>query len=319
MKDVLLRWRAVFLYLLVLYGTLPFVGPASSWAQGHALGWFIRYAAPVLLLAGGLAMACWIPRSPTAPRGVAFLLLGGVAAAYYAILVYMVQAVVERFHAVLFAVLTFLVYRALRQTTRGFRLLAYVAVFVFAVGFVDETIQGLMKDRLYDNRDILMNLLSGVLLLVMLRTVWPPPPHAAPTRRPWTRDALALLLVAVVSVCMLAFRRVPLPPERIVGTWSSREDCGTVAKLTFEDDGSVAWRDGVGNWARGRYTLIGNRFHESVLTVRGTAAHNASDCGWHTGWKGSTLLRLQGDTFFIYKSPTPWNRAHETAEQGGNP
>jgi VanZ family protein len=69
----------------------------------------------------------------------------------------------ERIHFVEYAVLGVLLYFALREGILGRRLILYIPALVFIIGLGDELIQGILPNRVYDFRDVLMNLAGGIL------------------------------------------------------------------------------------------------------------------------------------------------------------
>jgi hypothetical protein len=69
----------------------------------------------------------------------------------------------ERVHFLEYAVLGIMLYFALHGRIQGRKVLICIPVIVFLVGFGDELIQGILPNRVYDFRDVLMNFCGGIL------------------------------------------------------------------------------------------------------------------------------------------------------------
>ena len=307
MKSFFSRWLWVVLYLLALYLLLPLASPAISWAQAHRLTGLIRYGSPLLLVAAGLWLALHMAKRGNPRLGRNLVVLGGVGCLYFIMMVYLVQVPVERFHAILFAGLTVLVYQNYRKTSAGFRSYAYTAAFVTCVSFSDEFAQGFMQSRLYDNRDILLNVGSAALILLLFR-MFSGPSDERPSRGYGLKDYTTMAGILLITAAMFLLRRTPLDAHRIVGKWVAREGCGNYETMAFTEKGEVLWTDDLGNESKGRYTVKGNPFGENVFSVEATEANNASECGWQKEWKGSNLIFFEEESFRLLNHPTSWIR-----------
>jgi hypothetical protein len=69
----------------------------------------------------------------------------------------------ERVHFLEYAVLGIMLYVALRERVQGRKVLLCIPVIVFLAGLVDEIIQGILPNRVYQFTDVLMNLAGGIL------------------------------------------------------------------------------------------------------------------------------------------------------------
>ncbi len=307
MEPFIRRWFWACLYLFFLYATLPFVGPATDWANSNEFQWFVAYAAPALLAAAGLGVLLAAVRRPEGRPGVAVLLLAGAVVFYYLLATRLMEAAVERFHMLLFAGLSLLVYRAFRQTTRGARVYLYTVVFLLCAGFVDEMIQGFMNDRLYDNRDILLNVASGLPAMILYGALSVTPRRNLPPPA-LRRDLAGAGLLLLLGLAMFFLRRTPLAPDMLAGTWQAAGDCGGMNRIVFGRNGEIEWNDDAGNWSRGRLSAVGNPFGEHRLYIRIDEAKNRTPCGLQKGWRGSMPLRFGEGFFTLYRNPKQWKR-----------
>ena len=103
----------------------------------------------------------------TRPSGAEIGVALGVVAAYLMVFVRMAIPVEERTHLIEYGVVAVLIYEALTErASQGRRvpvpaLLAVVAAVL--IGVLDECIQGLLPNRVFDPRDILFNVLAAVM------------------------------------------------------------------------------------------------------------------------------------------------------------
>jgi len=84
-----------------------------------------------------------------------------ISMACLALLKYMCITGAERFHLLLYGVLSCVVFWALKLDVRKGNAYYYTVILVFLLGAVDELIQGFLPMRVFDIRDIFMNWLSG--------------------------------------------------------------------------------------------------------------------------------------------------------------
>lgn len=69
----------------------------------------------------------------------------------------------ERIHLVEYGLLSFLVHRALRFDLSGFALFTLTFLMVSGFGFFDEVIQGILPNRYFGWRDVLLNATGGLM------------------------------------------------------------------------------------------------------------------------------------------------------------
>ena len=75
----------------------------------------------------------------------------------------LVKRPVERVHFSEYGVLTFLLFRLLRHRDSSRRTYGWTLVGVCLIGFLDEALQGLLPNRVYDPRDLWFNGVAGIL------------------------------------------------------------------------------------------------------------------------------------------------------------
>lgn len=89
---------------------------------------------------------------------VAFFL---ISFAYILILKYMCSTGPERFHPLIYGILSCIIFWAFKNDVKKSRVYLYTTILVFLLGVIDESIQGLLPMRVFAVKDILMNWLSA--------------------------------------------------------------------------------------------------------------------------------------------------------------
>ena len=74
---------------------------------------------------------------------------------------YLCVAGAERFHLLLYGMLSVIVFWALKLDIKNKRVYIYTIIVAVSLGTIDEFIQGILPMRVFDLRDILMNWLSS--------------------------------------------------------------------------------------------------------------------------------------------------------------
>ncbi|MCP4423975.1 MAG: VanZ family protein [Chloroflexi bacterium] len=107
----------------------------------------------------------------TRPRGIEIGVGLGVAAAYLFVFARMAIPAAERTHLIEYSVVALLIYEALTErASQGRRVIPKPALFAFALtvllGWLDEGIQWLLPNRVYDIRDVGFNALAALMAIV---------------------------------------------------------------------------------------------------------------------------------------------------------
>jgi VanZ family protein len=134
-------------------------------------------AAIALCVAAGLGWIFFVKRDR---RPLTLLMLGNVAIAYVLMLSSLADIPVERFHLIEYGVVGFLALRATRHYFPTPADYGVALLLVFDIGFVDELIQGVLPDRVYDVRDVMTNGIAGLLGLLAVMAARRPMPPAPP-------------------------------------------------------------------------------------------------------------------------------------------
>jgi hypothetical protein len=161
---------ALAVYLVLVFSTLPLLPPVAN-ALRKALGEgpfsMVLFAG---LAAAGLAPVLRLPGIPPPlrmkPAGQYLLLLAGGAIMGLSL----ASSPVGRIHIAEYALLGFLVVRALPSHLVGPPLMALAVATAALTGLVDETVQHFLPNRVFDWYDVALN--GGSALLGVLFSSW---------------------------------------------------------------------------------------------------------------------------------------------------
>ena len=106
---------------------------------------------------------------------------------YFYLLKYQCKFPAERLHLVEYGLLAYLLYRALRLYLPSGK--AYIFGFLIAsgFGFLDELIQYILPNRVFETRDVMTNVLAAGLGLLALRIIINPDPTRDGSADTWKK------------------------------------------------------------------------------------------------------------------------------------
>ncbi len=148
-------------YILVIFASLPFVREVViALRQQHLLG----AAVTLLYFVAAVALVYHVVFDVRLSDRIAFLALVILAAATGAMILGL-SIPEERIHFVQYGLLALLARSALAWYFKPWQ--QYVGAFLIAAsaGWIDELIQGLLPDRVYDLRDVAINAVAAMLAL----------------------------------------------------------------------------------------------------------------------------------------------------------
>jgi len=161
-------WSALALYVVVLYGLLPF-GPAIGLGAIRTApgAWLLGPGLVVIGAIAGVALLVFLWRRGAPPWAFAALVLAAIG--YAAVFTSLRAQRLERTHLAQYGITAWLAWRAVTPHV-GDGLAAYAAAALLgtAIGWGDELIQALLPNRVYDLRDVALNAAGAVLGIVVL-------------------------------------------------------------------------------------------------------------------------------------------------------
>ena len=153
------RWLIVAAYTLAIYAFLPF-GTAFWRFVLNQWGNSINYLGLFFVCVLGLYFLIYLIFQKHVRQFSVYIAFFVISAGCLAVLRYLCVAGAERFHLLLYGILSAIVFWALKLDVKNKRIYIYTAVIGFALGTIDELIQGVLPSRVFDVRDIFMNWLS---------------------------------------------------------------------------------------------------------------------------------------------------------------
>ena len=157
-------WTATVLIVLAIYFTL---GLAVEWLRLlQASGW----GAGMFLLGCCLLLVFVVTRGMTAiPSRKEVAVAIGIAILYSVTLSY-INHPEERIHVIMYGVVALLIYAALLERPMNGRRISTAAIVVIAIttalGSIDEVLQLVLPNRVFDVHDILYNVLASVMAVI---------------------------------------------------------------------------------------------------------------------------------------------------------
>ena len=158
-----LLWFWVLVVLLAIFVTLPLSGRLAGFLRAHNLLGF-AFALGMFMLVGAVAWQALEKRPSKREVWVAV----GVAAVFL-ITWSRIETPEERTHLIEYGLVAVLIYQALRERqSNGGKvpLPAVLAVLSTALlGWLDEGLQAILPERVYDLRDVGFNILAGLMAI----------------------------------------------------------------------------------------------------------------------------------------------------------
>ncbi len=164
-KKRLIAWSLLFAWVGFIYLTL---GTVPDWRDtlvdkyGEGVFTTLTYSGGALGLAALLAVMIFYYRQKRVLPYIALFL-------NLAFLVYVLESwitlPVEQIHFIEYGIVGFLSFNALRHHLKGWGLISAAVLLTFMFGMVDETIQGLLDNRVGEQRDMIWNGLAGAIAM----------------------------------------------------------------------------------------------------------------------------------------------------------
>lgn len=157
-------WIFMFVVVVGIYSTLATSNRLAGVLREHGL-LDISFAVGALLV--GLTVIAHSLKSRPNMAGIVIAL--GVAAAYLLVFVRMANPA-ERTHLIEYGVVSILAYEALAERARNGRQVPVPALLAIiltsAIGVLDECVQAILPNRVFDPRDILFNALAAIMAIL---------------------------------------------------------------------------------------------------------------------------------------------------------
>ena len=162
-QSISLRVGYVIAFTSLIYLTIPFARDIEGVLRTHKMLMVGVYLALLIFISAGTFFII---------RYIGFrpfnIIVLTVFIAIYVMIIKQYSILAEKIHFIEYGFLAFLVYYSLKMAIRGAAVYPLSLLIVTAVGWGDELIQYFLPNRVYDNRDVFLNALSGTLVLMLL-------------------------------------------------------------------------------------------------------------------------------------------------------
>ena len=163
-------WGIVLFYVLFIYISLPFM--PGLWGElSRYTGNFANYFAAIILGIFGLFIIFYLISKQKDIRN--FVWLATLASAY-TIGLSRLELSIERVHFLEYGLLSLFVFRALKHNIRDKSIYLWSGIIVFCLGFLDEGIQYVLPNRVYETKDVIVNGVAGILGLLVIGLCFQP-------------------------------------------------------------------------------------------------------------------------------------------------
>lgn len=152
-------WLQALGWVACIYITLPIVRPICEFLRKAIL--FNLVVNTTILLVIGILIIFFCVRRQISKTSLLFFVF--LAVISYGSIASFVKIPEEKIHFLEYGLLAFLLFRALRVNKSEFKSYLWALILTLAFGWADEGIQHLLPNRYYDTRDVVFNLLGGVL------------------------------------------------------------------------------------------------------------------------------------------------------------
>ena len=162
------RWLVVFLYILLIFATIPYV-PKVWGVVTEPLG---KNISSVLNVGYFIAACCFVLNSyfKLKKKSLIFYAALGLIFLCYGYLLKDLNIPIEKVHLLEYGGLSFLVYWAIKPKSKGILIYGVILGMVFLVGWADELVQRITPGRVCEFRDILLNWKAGALGFLLVLT-----------------------------------------------------------------------------------------------------------------------------------------------------
>lgn len=167
-------WAFLAAYVALIYGTLSIAPKFSRFFSkllGHNFGIFVD---ALIILAVAALVAASYKALASRPAAV-YAALAAILSLYAAMIFRWTKIPSEKLHLIEYGFLSYLVLRVVRHVRGRWARYLYVLIAVVVVGCCDELIQKCLPNRVCEAKDMVLNVISGVLGLALIEVLfWHP-------------------------------------------------------------------------------------------------------------------------------------------------
>lgn len=162
-------WSLIACYVTLIYSTLYIMRPVLNFLKMALRGYFNLCVGLVFLILLSFVLVHIISNREV--YGVSQYLWFSFISCLYGLVIYVIDVPEEQIHFIEYGILSGLIYVALSQNVHNISVYFLSAFIVFVFGAIDEVIQWILPNRIFDIRDILINGFAGILVQLLIAMV----------------------------------------------------------------------------------------------------------------------------------------------------
>ncbi len=163
-------WSLIGCYVTFIYSTLYIMRPILNFLKATLGGYLNLSIVIIFLIMLSLILVHII--SNRERYSVGQYLWFALISCLYGLILYIVDVPEEQVHFIEYGILSGLIYIALKLDIHNNVYVYFLSAFiVFAFGAVDEIIQWILPNRVFDIRDIVLNGIAGILVQILIAMV----------------------------------------------------------------------------------------------------------------------------------------------------
>ncbi|MGR3301973.1 MAG: VanZ family protein [Candidatus Scalindua sp.] len=162
-------WSLIICYVVLIYSTLYIMRPILNFLKMTLKGYLDLGVGVMFLIILSLVLAHIISNRErySVSQYLWFLFI----CCLYGLVIYILELPEEQVHFIEYGILSALIYLALTHDINNRSIYFLSSLIVFVFGTIDEAIQWLLPNRVFDIRDLVMNGTAGILVQLLIAMV----------------------------------------------------------------------------------------------------------------------------------------------------
>lgn len=162
-------WSLIACYVVLIYSTLYIMRPILIFLKA-TLGRYLNLSVGVMFLII-LSLILYHIISNRERYSVSQYLWFSFICCLYGFVIYILEMPEEQVHFIEYGILSALVYVALTHDIKNESIYFFSSLIISVFGAGDEVIQWILPNRVFDVRDLVMNVIAGILVQVLIAMV----------------------------------------------------------------------------------------------------------------------------------------------------
>ena len=168
-RNKSLLWSLIACYVVLIYSTLYIMRPILNFLKLTLKGYLNLSVVVIFFIILSLILAYIVNNRER--YGVSQYLWFSFICCLYGLVIYILELPEEQVHFIEYGVLSALIYLALTHDINNRSIYSLSSLIVFVFGAIDEVIQWVLPNRIFDIRDIVINGIAGILVQFLIAMV----------------------------------------------------------------------------------------------------------------------------------------------------